>query len=79
LPPKVGCRSGGKRPGKWPLWEFAAPEFWRHHQVDYQSFLEADPRMLHALPLNGGAQAAALGELMTSRHAVEAFCESVAL
>jgi hypothetical protein len=69
----------GKRRGNWALWELAAPEFWKHHQVDYPSFLEADPRVLHALPCNGQAQAASLGELMTSKAAVDAFCESVAL
>jgi hypothetical protein len=69
----------GKRPGYWALWELAPPAFWQQHQVDYQSFLEADPRLLHALPCNGGGQAASFGALMTSRAAVEAFCESVAL
>jgi hypothetical protein len=31
------------------------------------------------LPCNGGGGAAAIGELMTSKAAVEAFCASVAL
>lgn len=69
----------GKQPGYWALWELAPAAFWRQHQVDYQSFLEADPKLLHALPCNGGGHAASLGALMTSRAAVEAFCESVAL
>jgi hypothetical protein len=70
----------GKRPGSWALWELVPPAFWRDHQVDYQSFLEADPKLLHALPCNGtGTHAAAIGELMTSRTAVDAFCEAVAL
>jgi hypothetical protein len=68
----------GKRPGSWALWELAPSGFWRHYQVDYQSFLEADPKLLHALPCNGVGHAAAIGELMTSKAAVEAFCESVA-
>jgi hypothetical protein len=68
----------GKRPGYWALWEPAPPAFWKHHQVDFQSFLEADPRLLHALPCNGG-HAASIGELMTSKAAVETFCQSVAL
>jgi hypothetical protein len=69
----------GKKGGYLALWELTSSEFWRHHQVDYESFLEADPRMLHALPCNGSAPAAPLRELMTSRTAVDAFCESVAL
>jgi len=70
----------GKRPGSWALWEPVPPEFWRDHQVDYQSFLEADPKLLHALPCNGaGGHAAAIGELMTSRASVDAFCAAVAL
>lgn len=70
----------GKRPGSWALWELVPPEFWRDHQVDYQSFLEADPKLLHALPCNGaGGQAGAIGELMTSRTSVDAFCAAVAL
>jgi hypothetical protein len=69
----------GKQPGYWALWELAPAAFWRQHQVDYHSFLEADPKLLHALPCNGARRAAPLGALMTSRAAVEAFCESVAL
>jgi hypothetical protein len=69
----------GKRPGYWALWELAPAAFWLQQQVDYQSFLQADPKLLHALPCNGGGRAASFGELMTSRAAVEAFCESVAL
>jgi hypothetical protein len=71
----------GRQQGYWALWELVPPAFWRHHRVDYQSFLEADPKLLHALPCNGGGggHAAAIGELMTSRAAVDAFCESVAL
>ena len=55
------------------------PAFWKQHQVDYQSFLEADPKLLHALACDGGGQAAAIGALMTSKASVDAFCESVAL
>jgi hypothetical protein len=69
----------GRKQGYWALWELAPPEFWRHHQVDYQSFLEADPRLLHALPCSGGGHAVSIGELMTSKASVDAFCESVAL
>jgi hypothetical protein len=69
----------GRRRGYWALWELAPPAFWRHHQVDFQSFLEADPKLLHALPCNGASPAAAIGELMTCKAAVDAFCESVAL
>jgi hypothetical protein len=69
----------GRRRGYWALWELAPPEFWKHHQVDYQSFLEADPKLLHALPGNSGSHGASIGELMTSKAAVDAFCESVAL
>jgi hypothetical protein len=69
----------GRPRGQWALWELAPPEFWKHHQLDYQSFLEADPLLLHALPCNGKAPAAAFGELMTSREAVEAYCDSVEL
>jgi hypothetical protein len=69
----------GRRHGYWALWELAPPGFWTNHQVDYQSFLEADPKLLHALPCNGASPGAAIGQLMTSRAAVEAFCESVAL
>jgi hypothetical protein len=70
----------GRKPGYWALWELVPPEFWKHHQVDYQSFLEADPKLLHALPCNGGGgRAASLGELMTSKASVDAFCASVAL
>jgi hypothetical protein len=68
----------GRKQGYWALWELAPPEFWRHHQVDYQSFLEADPKLLHALPCNG-SHAVPIGELMTSKASVDAFCESVAL
>jgi hypothetical protein len=68
----------GRKQGYWALWELAPPEFWRHHQVDYQSFLEADPRLLHALPCNG-SHTVSIGELMTSKASVDAFCESVAL
>jgi hypothetical protein len=69
----------GRRRGPWALWELAPPEFWKQHQVDYQSFLEADPKLLHALACDGGGQAAAIGALMTSKASVDAFCESVAL
>jgi len=69
----------GRRPGYWALWELASPAFWEHHQVDYQAFLEADPRLLHALPCNGAGHAMSIGALMTSKAAVDAFCESVAL
>ena len=69
----------GRQQGRWGLWELAPPEFWKHHRVDFQSFLEADPRLLHALPFRDRDHAASLGELMTSKAAVEAFCESVAL
>jgi hypothetical protein len=70
----------GRKPGYWALWELAPPAFWKHHQVDYQSFLEADPKLLHALPCNGGGgHAAPIGELMTSKASVDAFCEAVAL
>ena len=69
----------GRRRGYWALWELAPPAFWKHHQVDFQSFLEADPKLLHALPCNGASPAAAIGELMTCKAAVDAFCESVAL
>jgi hypothetical protein len=68
-----------RKQGYWALWELAPPEFWRHHQVDYQSFLEADPKLLHALPCNGGSRANSIGALMTSKASVDAFCESVAL
>jgi hypothetical protein len=69
----------GRRRGYWALWELAPPAFWRHHQVDYQSFLEADPKLLHALPCNGAGHALSIGQLMTSKASVDAFCESVAL
>jgi hypothetical protein len=69
----------GRGRGNWALWELAPPEFWRHHRVDYQSFLEADPRLLHALPCRDGDRMVSFGELMTSKAAVDAFCESVAL
>jgi hypothetical protein len=70
----------GRKPGYWALWESVPPAFWHHHHVDYESFLEADPKLLHALPCNGaGGHTAAIGELMTSRASVDAFCESVAL
>jgi hypothetical protein len=69
----------GRKPGYWALWELVPPAFWRLHQVDFQSFLEADPKLLHALPCSGGGGAAAIGELMTSKAAVDAFCASVAL
>ena len=70
----------GRKRGYWALWELVPPEFWKHHQVDYQSFLEADPKLLHALPCNGGGgHAASIGELMTSKASVDAFCEAVAL
>jgi hypothetical protein len=69
----------GRRRGYWALWELAPPEFWKHHRVDYQSFLEADPKLLHALPCNGASPTLAIGAPMTSRAAVDAFCESVAL
>jgi hypothetical protein len=69
----------GRRRGYWALWELAPPAFWKHHQVDYQSFLEADPKLLHALPCNSANSGVAIGQLMTSKAAVEAFCESVAL
>jgi hypothetical protein len=69
----------GRRRGYWALWEPAPPEFWKHHQVDYQSFLEADPKLLHALPCNGATHTPSIGALMTSKAAVDAFCEAVAL
>jgi hypothetical protein len=69
----------GKASGRQPLWELAPVEFWQHHQVDYQSFLEADPRMLQALPCSSGGRARALRELMTNKAAIDAFCASVAL
>jgi hypothetical protein len=69
----------GKKQGFRALWEQAPPAFWKTHQIDYDSFLEADPRMLHALPSNGSGKAVPLRELMTNRAAVDAFCESVAL
>jgi hypothetical protein len=69
----------GKRQGYWALWELAPPEYWKRHQVDFHSFLEADPKLLHALPCNSGGHTRAIGELMTSRAAVEVFCKSVAL
>jgi hypothetical protein len=69
----------GKPQGYWALWELAPAAFWQQHQVDYQSFLEADPKLLQASPCNGSARAVSFGELMTSKVAVEAFCEAVAL
>ncbi|HEY6258013.1 MAG TPA: hypothetical protein VIY51_19695 [Xanthobacteraceae bacterium] len=69
----------GRQTGNWGLWELAPPEFWKHHQVDYQSFLEADPKLLHALPCHNGGRTVSFGELMTSKTAVDAFCDSVAL
>jgi hypothetical protein len=69
----------GRRRGYWALWELVPPEFWKRHQVDYQSFLEADPKLLHALPCDHGGRSVSIGELMTSKASVEAFCESVAL
>ncbi len=70
----------GRQAGNWSLWELAPREFWKQHRVDYQSFLEADPKALHALPCqHDGSGAVSFGELMTSRAAVDAFCESVAL
>jgi hypothetical protein len=69
----------GRRRGYWALWELAPPEYWKHHQVDYQSFLEADPKLLHALPCDGATRTPSIGALMTSKAAVDAFCESVAL
>jgi hypothetical protein len=69
----------GKNGSYLALWELASPEFWRHHEVDYESFLQADPRTLHALPCNGATPALSLRELMTSRAAVDAFCDSVSL
>ncbi|HLH96884.1 MAG TPA: hypothetical protein VKW08_17370 [Xanthobacteraceae bacterium] len=69
----------GRKQSYWALWEPVPPEYWRHHQVDFQSFLEADPKMLHALPCSGSGTSPALGELMTSRASVDAFCESVEL
>jgi hypothetical protein len=69
----------GKRPGYWALWELTPAAFWQQHKVDYQSFLEADPKLLYALPCNSAGHTASFGELMTSRAAVEAFCELVAL
>jgi len=69
-----------RKRGHWALWELVPPEFWKHHQVDYPSFLDADPKLLHALPCNGGGgHAAAIGELMTSKASVDAFCAAVAL
>jgi hypothetical protein len=68
----------GKKQGYWALWELSPPDFWKHHQIDYESFLQADPRMLHALPCEAGSMVS-MRELMTSKAAVEAFCESVAL
>ena len=65
--------------GQVDLWEQVPPEFWRHHQVDYESFLEADPKLLHALPCSRNGALPAIGELMTSRASVDAFCEAVAL
>jgi hypothetical protein len=69
----------GRQRGNWALWELAPPAFWKNYQVDYQSFLEADPRLLHALPCRDGDRTVPFGELMTSKAAVEAFCESVSL
>jgi hypothetical protein len=69
----------GRRRGYWALWELVPPEFWKRHQVDYQSFLEADPKLLHALPCDQVGRTVSIGELMTSKASVEAFCESVAL
>jgi hypothetical protein len=69
----------GRKQGSWALWEQVPSNYWRHHQVDYQSFLEADPKLLHALPCNGNGSSLAIGALMTSKASVDAFCESVAL
>jgi hypothetical protein len=70
----------GRQGGSWSLWELAPREFWKQHQVDYHSFLEADPKLLHALPCqHNGARSVSFGELMTSKSAVDAFCDSVAL
>jgi hypothetical protein len=70
----------GTQRGSWALWELAPPEFWKHHQVDFQSFLEADPKLLHALPCkSNGRPTGSFGELMTSKAAVDVFCDSVAL
>jgi hypothetical protein len=68
----------GKKQGFWALWELSPPDFWKHHQIDYESFLQADPRVLHALPCEAGSTIS-MRELMTSKAAVEAFCEDVAL
>jgi hypothetical protein len=69
----------GRKQSYWALWEQVPPEYWRHHQVDYQSFLEADPKLLHALPCDRNGASLAIGELMTSKASVDAFCEKVAL
>ena len=70
----------GRKPGYWALWELVPPAFWRQHQIDYASFLEAEPKLLHALPCNGDSDhTITIGELTTCKASVDAFCESVAL
>jgi hypothetical protein len=68
----------GKRRGFWALWELTPPEYWKQHQIDYESFLQADPRMIHALPCDLRL-ATPMRELMTSKASVDLFCDSVAL
>jgi hypothetical protein len=68
----------GKRQSFWALWELAPPELWKQYQIDYESFLQADPRMVHALPCDMSL-AGSLRELMTSKASVDLFCDSVAL
>jgi hypothetical protein len=66
----------GKKPGFWSLLEQPPPGFWQHHQINYFSFLDANPKKLHAVPLYMSGQAIALRELKTNRARVDDLCRS---
>jgi hypothetical protein len=62
----------GKRSGYQTLWENPGNDFWRHNQIEYISFTDADPVRLRAVPINTSGQVVSLRELMTNRGAVDA-------
>jgi hypothetical protein len=66
----------GKRQGYETLWEKPPSDFWKHNKIEYESFLDADPKKLQAIPIATSGQVVSLRDLMTSRSTIDALYSS---
>jgi hypothetical protein len=66
----------GKRQGCETLWEKPPNDFWKHNKIEYESFLDADPIKLKAIPIATSGQTVSLRDLMTSQATVDTLCAS---